>query len=303
MTRIIAASILMICLAGTASAQAPSYEPWRPAGDSTVATEELLRELTAITDAAERDRAASPDVLADLRQLIARYSEAWPVVWFSDDFADGDFTKAPVWAVITGHWVVDPAFSLRSDATPMPAESPSSTQPSPEQVAVDVISALLDQRALRPVEQPAVESARSPTGEAIIELPQPLSNSFSISLNVADHGDLGSLEARVYQTSTREPGYRLVIRSGADPSLTLYRRSRSGTATIGQTEAPVRLTPGALTPVVWNRDRAGTMTVSIDSEIVLRASDTLFGDGWDGFLLRNAGGNFAIGSISAAGDE
>lgn len=301
MTRIIVASIL-ICLAGTASAQAPSYEPWRPAGDSTVATEELLRELTAITDAAERDRAASPGLLADLRRLIARYGKAWPVVWFSDDFADGDFTRAPGWAVITGHWAVDPAFGLSSDARPMPAESQASTSPSPEQVAVDVIGALLDQRGLRRVEQPTVEPARSQTGEAIIELPQPLSNSFSIALNVADHGETGSLEARVYQTSTREPGYRLVIRSAADPSVTLVRRSRSGAAIVGRTEAPVRLTPGVMTPIVWNRDRAGTMTVSIDSEIVLRADDTLFGDRWDGFLLRNAGGSFAVGSISAAGD-
>ena len=296
------AALILICFSGTASAQAPSYEPWRAPGDPSAGTEGLLRELTAITDAAERDRAASPDLLADLRGLIARYSEAWPVVWFSDDFADGDFTRAPGWTVITGHWAVDPAFGLRSDATPMPAESRSSVRPSPEQVAADVIGALLDQRGLRPVEQPTGEPARSPTGEAIIELAQPLSNPFSISLNVADHGESGSLEARVYQTATRQPGYRLVIRSAPDPSVTLYRRSRSGTAIIGQTEAPVRLTPGALTPVVWNRDRAGTMTVSIDSEIVLRASDALFRDGWDGFLLRNAGGNFAIGSISAAGE-
>lgn len=301
MTRIIAASILT-CLAATAAAQTPSYEPWRPPGDSTPASEELLRELEAITDAAERDRAASPDLLSDLRRLIARYGEAWPVVWFSDDFADGDFTWAPVWAVIAGHWAVDPALGLRSDARPLPAESRSSTALSPEQVAVDVLGALLDQRGLRPVEQPTVEAARSPTGEAIIELPQPLSNSFSISLDVADHGGSGSLEARVYQTSTREPGYRLVIRSGADPSIALHRRSRSGTAIVGQTEAPVRLPPGAMTPVVWNRDRAGAMTVSIDSEIVLRARDTLFGDGWDGFLLRNSGGNFSIASIRAAGD-
>ena len=45
MKRMIAASIL-ICLSGTASAQAPSYEPWRPPGDPAVGTEGLLRELT-----------------------------------------------------------------------------------------------------------------------------------------------------------------------------------------------------------------------------------------------------------------
>ncbi len=295
------AALALICCATAASAQDPSYQPWRPAGDTAAATEELLRELTAMTDAAERDRAASPDFLADLRRLIARYREAWPVVWFHDDFADGDFAYAPAWTVFTGQWTADPSSGLRSDARPTAARTQTSESPSPEQLAVDLLGVFLDQHGARPVDEPSVAPPLSTSGEATIGLPRPLSNAFSITLDLVDLGGAGLLEARVYQTPTREPGYRLVYQAAPDPSFAIYRRSRSGTVMIGETVVPVRLTPGVAAPVVWSRDQVGDMTVSVDNEIVLRASDTLFRDDWDGFLLRNAGGYFSLRSVTAAG--
>lgn len=292
--RFMIAALALICCAMSASAQDPHYQPWRPGGDAAAATEELLRELTAMTDAAERDRAASPDFLADLRQLIARYGEAWPILWFRDDFVDGDFSSSPAWTVLAGLWAVDPSFGLRSDAQPQPSASP-------EELAADLLGVLLDQRGIRRVDEPTAAPPRSISGEAEIGLAQPLSNAFSITLNLVDYGGAGLLEARVYQTPTREPGYRLVYRAAPDPSFAIFRNNRAGTILIGETTAPARLTPGVTTPVVWSRDRVGGMTVSIDGEPVLEVSDTTFRDAWDGFILRNAGGDFSLRSITAAG--
>ncbi|OWJ66924.1 hypothetical protein, partial [Inquilinus limosus] len=48
------------------------YAPWQPPGQDQ--TKAMLDELSRMVSQAERDKAASPDFIADLKGLVQRYS-------------------------------------------------------------------------------------------------------------------------------------------------------------------------------------------------------------------------------------
>ena len=83
-----AAAGLAITLAAPVAAQ--QYQPWTPpgtgVGDITGgavedrSVEAVLDALADLIAAGRRDRAASPDFLADLDALVARYTNPWPRV-------------------------------------------------------------------------------------------------------------------------------------------------------------------------------------------------------------------------------
>jgi hypothetical protein len=50
--------------------------------------------------------------------------------------------------------------------------------------------------------------------------------------------------------------------------------------------------------VLFTRDDVGDMKVSIDGTVVLTANDRAFRDGFDGFIVRNGGGDYILKSIA-----
>ncbi len=101
----IVVTVLTISLAASALAQTENrYGSWQknsPQGQS-----DLLQELDGLVGEAEQARAADPRFLRDLRALIRRHSNAWPVALIYDDFADGNFTANPAWSVASGSFRV-----------------------------------------------------------------------------------------------------------------------------------------------------------------------------------------------------
>ncbi|MGK9170469.1 hypothetical protein KXR53_29490, partial [Inquilinus limosus] len=71
---VLAAALLSTtALAPTAVAQTTQrYAPWQPPQQDQ--TKALLDELSRMVSQAERDRAASPDFIADLKGLVERHS-------------------------------------------------------------------------------------------------------------------------------------------------------------------------------------------------------------------------------------
>ncbi len=53
-----------------------------------------------------------------------------------------------------------------------------------------------------------------------------------------------------------------------------------------------------LRAVLFTRDDVGNMNVSIDGAVVLTADDRAFRDGFDGFIVRNGGGDYSIKTIA-----
>src|SRR3954452_15405669 len=100
----------------------PQYSQWSGAKDQQLKT--LIADLKAKVAAAEQSQAASPDFLADLKALSAKFdalqaASATPTPTatgpasgtqvFTDTFSDGDYTSNPTWKVSAGTWSVDPS--------------------------------------------------------------------------------------------------------------------------------------------------------------------------------------------------
>ena len=93
----------------------PTYQPWTGTQQGK-ATQKLLTDLKAKVAQAEKDQAASPDFLEDLKKLIADYEAATMVSQaqpFLDNFSDNEFATNPTWKVTAGTWQVDKSGSNR----------------------------------------------------------------------------------------------------------------------------------------------------------------------------------------------
>lgn len=307
---------LALGLLGTAAfAQSPHYEPWQ--GPSTQQAESLLKDLDTLISRAERDNAASPGFLRDLRNLQQRYSAQLipppppapppPVpmaadVVFTDDFRDGNYTVNPSWTVLKGDWGIFPDKGLRSDVTGHTRRDRTaarSERPSPERM--EGLPANMLGTVLVPPAEPRAERAATEAGEdiAAIALEQQIPNAVQLDMVVSDNAGQGQLEMRLYQTSRRDPGYRLVYRADMTPSLALYRVTRSGVELVAEADRQVTFPVGEQHRIVWTRAPNGQMTVTVDGRLALEATDRGFRDPWTGFMLVNTGGDFALRSITA----
>jgi hypothetical protein len=281
-------------LSTTAVAQTTTqrYAPWQPPQQDQ--TKALLDDLSRMIEQAERDKAASPDFIADLKGLKQRYSAsaaapvpAAPVPAvppaapapapvaapaapapaaaaslagtrvFSDDFSDGNYTANPTWTSLQGSWTVD-SNGLHSDT-----------------------------RAAQ---------GQTQGGVAAIALQQGLKNNFGLEFDLADLANAGQFEIRVYQGETKESGFRLVYLPTTSPTFALYRSGRSGITQLAQTTNTPALHRETRTRLTWTRDAAGRMVVALDGKTILEASDNGFRDGWNGVMLVNFGGDFGLRS-------
>ncbi|MGO1078404.1 hypothetical protein [Inquilinus sp. CA228] len=284
-----------ILLSSTAMAQTTQrYAPWQPAQQDQ--TKALLDDLSRMISQAERDKAASPDFIADLKGLAERYSAtiappastapvpaqppaapaqppaAAPVPApapapaqpaslagtrvFSDDFSDGNFTANPAWTSLQGTWTVDKS-GLHSDTKAANGQQ---------------------------------------GGVAAISLQQTLKNNFGLEFELTDVANQGQFEIRVFQGASKDSGYRLVYLPANSPVFALYRAGRSGITQVAQTSNTAPLRRGDRTRITWTRDAAGRMVVALDGKTIIEASDNGFRDGWNGVMLVNFGGDFALRS-------
>jgi hypothetical protein len=284
-----------VLLSSTAMAQtAPRYAPWQPPQQDQ--SKALLDDLSRMVNQAERDRAASPDFIADLKGLMQRYSvstaPAEPPVpaqppaapaqppaaapapapaapapaqpaslagtrVFSDDFSDGNYTANPAWTSLQGTWSVD-RNGLHSDTKAANGQQ---------------------------------------GGVAAISLQQGLKNNFGLEFELTDIANQGQFEIRVFQGVSKDSGYRLVYLPSNSPVFALYRAGRSGITQVAQTTNTAPLRRGDRTRLTWTRDAAGRMVVALDGKTVIEASDNGFRDGWNGVMLVNFGGDFALRSV------
>jgi hypothetical protein len=101
------AGVLLLATPAARAEDIP-YAPWQ-AQVQTGTMPELVKNLRALIDKAERDKAANPLFLKDLRTLADQYGgpvAGWPVKLLYDDFQDGQYTSNPAWTVTAGQWQV-----------------------------------------------------------------------------------------------------------------------------------------------------------------------------------------------------
>ncbi|HRP77055.1 MAG TPA: peptidoglycan-binding protein [Rhodocyclaceae bacterium] len=195
-----------------------------------------------------------------------------------DDFSDGDHTRNPAWRIAAGRFEVRNG-GMNSVVTPASAR--------PQDIGRQIVEELLKQHVgvERPGEQAAAAAAYVPIRLAPV---------FRITMLVSgstephSHIDLGP-----YRGDALNHGYRLSYR--ANQPLQMVFADERGTSVIASSR--YRLENSVPQRLVWQRDAEGRMTVTRDGEVLIDVVDRKLSDGFDGFSLINAGGEWTLHEV------
>ncbi len=281
--------------AQTTGAEAPRYGAWEGANPDL---QKLVDELNKLIDEATKAKAADPVFLQDLRDLATKYKVAAPAAaptpatlsrLLTDSFADGNFTANPVWKVSAGEYRIETSGTytgLRSAIAAQPATAGS------DNLAAAILGAIL---------QPQSPGAAGGAKYASIYTALKLSNAFAVELELASKFTGGRLDFGPYQGASANYGYRVAYFPGAAEGLQLLKVTPQGSTVIGSYKKQLFLENKQRHRIKWTRDAAGAMAVSVDGTQVITATDTTMKDPFDGFLIINSGGDYAIRSVAIDG--
>lgn len=303
-TAAVAAALALFSLGADARAQT-RYSPWTdPAGASSPGAADraaLIDELRKLVDQADKDRAANPIFLRDLRALMDRHGGAVPSVAalerLRDDFADGNFTHNPAWSVESGQFWIEKGYGLRSTVAAAASNGAANGTPSRDDVAAAVIGSILN-RALGGKDQGGTAAAPAPASasSARIHTVAAFANAFSMSAEFTSWKKEGAFVIGPYQ-GARSGGYRLVYRPGQTPSLELLRVSVRGATVIASYDRQLDLEDRRVHALQWDRSTDGVMTVRLDNAEVIRVADRTLRDGFAGVAVENRGGDYVLAKI------
>ncbi len=288
---------LFALAAGAALLPAPAAAQGSPeSGDDLQA---LVRDLRGELDRAEKERLADPWFIRDVRKLLDRYDFPWQTRLLSDDFSGPGPGPDSPWRVTAGEFLIDWRHGLRSVITPAAQRQAARQQASTR----DLIGTLLQQAIIG---QPAA-APQDPEFAAMLA-PVRISNAFAIEIALSTRAVGGSTEGRFefgpYQGAAADAGYRLAYAPGAGagaPSLELLRVTSRGASTLEFYDKPLNLHDGQEHVLTWTRDRAGAMSILLDGQELMQATDRGFRDPFDGLAIVNGGGDYALRSITIDG--
>ena len=193
-----------------------------------------------------------------------------------DDFSDGDHTRNPAWRIAAGRLEVRNG-GLNSVVTPSAAR--------PQDAGRQLIEDLLKQQF--GVGRRGQEGAVA----AVAYLPIRLAPVFRMTMLVSGSAEpYSNIELGPYHGNGLNYGYRLSQRG--DQPLQLVYADERGASVIAS--ARYRLENSVPQRIVWQRDAEGRMTVSRDGEVLIDVVDRKVSDGFDGFSLINAGGEWTL---------
>ncbi|MCB2102962.1 MAG: hypothetical protein KDE22_18945 [Rhodobacterales bacterium] len=296
---------VVLATAGSAAAQDSRYQRWVDP-ETAQQKETLLEDLRALVDKAERDRAADPYFLRDLRALIQKYDVPALVELLFDDFSDGDFTSRPAWRVTSGQYWIERGYGLRSAVATAIAAQPQedekkSKKQQRQELAAALIGSLLGGQQ-NGGQEPASGGSPTTPPAAVIETRLALPNAFTLDLDVASFKAPGQFEVGVFQGSA-DLGYRLIYVAGPVPEMQLRRVSSRGSGLIGASSGLAALEDNKVHALSWSRGPDGTMTVRLDGADVVVARDAGFRDPFDGLVLVNGGGDFIVSRVAVQGAQ
>ncbi len=281
------------------------------AGANDPRTQALVDALRRATDRAERDRSASPALIATLRELIGRYDWPWRAAVFDDDFGDGELSRNPAWRVVSGDFRAFAGRGMRTRfAPPTQRGTTSSGRTSNERgaqgdPAAQILGAILG-GIVGGSKRDGGGSGAAPAAvarAAEIHVPAAISNAFAlvVDVTVLDTARGGSLRFGPYRKTGRVAGYRIDLTPGARSTIELLRVSSGRSAVIDRRVLKARLDDGRRHRIEWRRGRDGEMVVLVDGVEALRTVDRRFGDRFAGFVLVNRGGDYMIGRVALFG--
>lgn len=278
------------------TAKRDSYTPWNDPRCNQV-DPVLLNELSEMIRTAQRDRAASPDFLADLREFEQKLRRGGvtptpinpaPDWGWSDDFSDGDYTSDPRWSVLKGDWTIDRSYGLR----PIEARLATTQQQQRPLTPEEMLLILMGQKP-GTATQP---QANTVVTDALIERAVDMGNAIQVDFELADHAGTGSAHIILRQNGDLWPGYRLEIRGGKNGRIVLSKRARTGYVDLGSVQ--VSNTTG-IAKFSLIRSPRGGLFVSVNGRRVISANDATFRGDWNGLAFFVNGGDYSVRRISA----
>ncbi len=291
-------TLLFVLFVTSLPAQAQTrYSAWSDPDQKNNA--KLIERLNQLIDRAEKDRAANPAFLRDLRDLTRGYAAtaAPPAsrTVLSDDFGDGDFTADPAWTVSAGRYWVERGWGLRS-AVPVVDPNRSQRQQSKKDRNRKAIFALLGAMTGQSGGGDGATSSSEPEVAAIYSAAA-IGNAFTLDMEFSSwvqqgQPSGGQFEFGPYQGNDRSSGYRLSYSPG--DGLTLLTVSPKGRRVIDRSVGPMTLEDKKTHALRWTRDSRGRMKISIDGKKILSAIDRGFDDPFRGLTMINRGGDYII---------
>jgi hypothetical protein len=276
-----------------ASTYTPTYAAWQdPAKAGSMA--ELLTNLRALIDKAERDKAAEPVFLGDLRALADKYDAGtgWPAKLVYDDFHDGDYTTDPAWTVVSGEWYVDDVGGEETLYSQVGQQASSKGS----EILLSVLGKLLSQQN----GQTATQQTEPQNQAATILLPATIPDQFSLKLALVSMGGSGQFNFGPISGHRGDNSYQLSYVPGAANGFVLSRIVNRQRTVLASTGA-VKLEGGKSHIVQWNRGPGGKMTVILDGKTVISVTDAGSRKAFTGFVMVNTGGSYGIRSIAING--
>jgi len=268
----------------------PQYSQWSGAKDQQLKT--LIADLKAKIAAAEQSQAASPDFLADLKALSAKFdalqavsvpTATGPVSGtqvFADNFSDGDYANNPTWKVSAGTWTVDTKGSNHGLTSKIGATQKLNLN--------NVLGSILNQQG----------TSQNQSDFASIYTPAKLPNAFTLKITLTSKEKHGALNLGVYQGASGNTLYRMVYQPGAAPGIAIQKVTSSGVTTLGSSTGGLTLEDGQPHDLVLARDASGNMTVTVDGKQAATAKDTSLTGDMTGLLFVNSGGVYYIRSVT-----
>ncbi|MEE8188277.1 MAG: hypothetical protein V3T80_03630 [Kiloniellales bacterium] len=286
-------------------AATPAFAQDAAGGDKLQA---LIEELKTQLERGEKERLIDPWYLRDLRKTLRRYEYPWGKRLFSDDFSGRGPQPDPPWQVTAGEFLIDWRYGLRSvveRAAPQ-AQQSQQTQRSDKDQMKQLFGQLLNQaitgqQTQQQQQQPAVPQG---PGFAAAIAPVAITNAFAIRIEITAR-QTGDPEPRFefgpFQGEGATAGYRLAYTPGApkgSASLELIGLSTRGTVSLIELyDRPLDLEDGKAHVIEWTRSRRGRMVVRVDGAEVIDVVDRRFRDDFNGFVLVNSGGDYALRSL------
>jgi|GEM_PF-219996 len=302
-TALIAGAVIIGASSFGFPAQAQVYNEWSnpdaSSGANTAANDarhnEMMGQLNDLIDQAERDRAADPKFLNDLRAIITGQKQAWAATIMKDDFMDGNYTENPEWRVVAGRWWVERGWGLRSALKTEEEAQTSSDQPPTNKLTGEEVFGAVLSTILKGTGQVQQKVEADNAGANVIAHDVRIANAFAVRMNVTSWVKGGRFEVSVYQGSDRDMGY--VLAYEPEGVIEMLRVSSRGTSVIERAAGPFALENEKPHDIQWTRDPSGTMSVSLDGAAVFSVSDKGFRDPFDGIRLSGKGSDVIIKTI------
>lgn len=264
--------------------------------------QQLVKELKALTDQAERDRAASYRFIDQLRDITSRYDAPWKKQVLYDDFSDGELNRNPVWQGNMDYFRLGRSGMLRSRLD-LSQQLTSAEQP--RQTSQEAILGMLLEGVLQPGGRTDSAPATMQPDQADIFTTTQISNAFAITVKFGLRGlhREGSFEWGPYQGRQRDSGYRIAYEGGDRPAIKVIRYRSGMSAVIERYDQMPLFADGKVHEINWLRSLNGAMTVQVDGKEIIRVRDRSYRDPFSGFTMSNHGGDYIIGSVSVFAEE